>query len=142
SVVGDMAAFAQDGELVPGVAPAAMQEGRHAARNVLRRLKGAAPLPFRYVDKGSMATIGRAAGVADLGRLRLTGLLGWLAWLFVHLIFLIGVRSRAIVLFQWVWAYVTYQRGARLINVRVDRLRRGAPRPEPALPVPPQVDLQ
>ncbi len=141
SVVGDMAAVEHEGKLVPGVAPAAMQEGRHAAKNVLRRLKGAEPLPFRYVDKGSMATIGRAAGVADLGRLKLTGLLGWLAWLFVHLIFLIGFRNRLIVLFQWVWAYATYQRGARLINVQVDHLRRGDLRPEPELPSPGLQDL-
>lgn len=141
SVVGDMAAFEQDGKLVPGVAPAAMQEGRHAARNVLRRLKGAEPLPFRYVDKGSMATIGRAAGVADLGWLKLTGLLGWLAWLFVHLIFLIGFRNRAIVLFQWIWAYGTFQRGARLITVSVDNLRRGELRPEPDVPQAAPVDL-
>lgn len=141
SVVGDMAALQQDGKPVPGVAPAAMQEGRHAARNVVRRLRGQAPLPFRYVDKGSMATIGRAAGVAVLGRLELKGLLGWLAWLFVHLIFLIGFRSRVLVLFQWVWAYWTFQRGARLITVDVYNLRRGELRPAPDVPAPAPVDL-
>ncbi|MCO5165809.1 MAG: NAD(P)/FAD-dependent oxidoreductase [Planctomycetes bacterium] len=140
-VVGDMAALEQDGKPVPGVAPAAMQMGRHAATNVRRALRGLAPLPFRYKDKGSMATIGRAAGVADLGRLRLTGYLGWLAWLFVHLIFLIGFRSRLLVLFQWVWAYVTYERGARLITVPVEALRQGEARPEPEVPEAGPVDL-
>jgi NADH:ubiquinone reductase (H+-translocating) len=124
-VVGDMAAFEQDGALVPGVAPAAMQAGRHAARNVLLRLSGHAPRPFRYVDKGSLATIGRAAAVADFGLLKLTGFLAWAAWLAVHIMFLIGFRNRALVLFQWIWAYLTYQRGARLITVQVDALRRG-----------------
>ncbi|MCW8139840.1 MAG: NAD(P)/FAD-dependent oxidoreductase [Planctomycetota bacterium] len=140
-VVGDMAALEQDGKPVPGVAPAAMQMGRHAAMNVRRALRGLPPLPFRYKDKGSMATIGRAAGVADLGRLRLTGYLGWLAWLFVHLIFLIGFRSRVLVLLQWVWAYVTYERGARLITVPVEALRRGEARPEPDVPEPRPLDL-
>lgn len=140
-VVGDMAALEQDGKPVPGVAPAAMQMGRHAAMNVRRALRGLPPLPFRYKDKGSMATIGRAAGVADLGRLRLTGYLGWLAWLFVHLIFLIGFRSRVLVLLQWVWAYVTYERGARLITVPVEALRRGDARPEPGVPEAKPLDL-
>lgn len=143
-VVGDMAAIEQDGRPVPGVAPAAMQAGGHAARNVLRHLRGLPPLPWRYVDKGNMATIGRAAGVADLGWIKLTGYLGWLAWLFVHLIFLIGFRNRAIVLFQWIWAYVTFQRGARLITAPVDELRREveAVTPEKAeVPTAATVDL-
>jgi NADH dehydrogenase len=118
-----MASIVQDGKPVPGVAPAAMQAGRLAAQNVLRQLRGLPPLHFRYVDKGNMATIGRAAGVADLGRVKLKGYLGWLAWLFVHLIFLIGFRNRLIVLFQWAWAYVTFQRGARLITEPIDALR-------------------
>lgn len=123
-VVGDMAALEQDGKPVPGVAPAAMQAGRHAAKNVLLRLAGKPPLPFRYKDKGSMATIGRAAGVADLGWIKLKGYLGWLAWLFVHLVFLISFRNRVVVLFHWSWAYWTYQRGARLIVAPADELRK------------------
>jgi NADH dehydrogenase len=116
-VIGDLAGLDQaDGTPVPGVAPAAMQEGRHAAKNLLRTIRGEPRLPFRYVDKGSLATIGRAAAVADLGRIKLSGLLAWLAWLFIHILFLIGFRNRFFVLFSWAWSYVTYDRGARLIT--------------------------
>jgi len=115
--VGDMAAFLHQGDaILPGVAPVAMQAGRAAAANVLRRLAGQPTLAFRYHDKGSMATIGRAAAVAVLGRVKLTGLVAWLAWLFVHIVYLIGFRNRFLVLFQWAWAYVTWSRGARLIT--------------------------
>jgi NADH:quinone reductase (non-electrogenic) len=114
-VVGDLAAFEQEGALVPGVAPAAMQMGRHAARNVRRALAGEPPLRFHYVDKGSLATIGRRSGIALFGTLRLWGLLAWLAWLGVHIFFLIGFRNRLVVLISWAWAYFTYQRSARLI---------------------------
>jgi NADH:ubiquinone reductase (H+-translocating) len=114
-VVGDLASFDQDGQAVPGVAPAAMQMGRHAARNVLRALDGQPPLPFRYVDKGSLATIGRRSGVALFGKLRLWGFPAWAAWLAVHIFFLIGFRNRFVVMFTWGWAYLTYQRSARLI---------------------------
>jgi NADH dehydrogenase len=116
-VVGDLAAFpAPDGGLLPGVAPVAIQQGRAAADNAWRHLSGEPTRPFRYHDKGSMATIGRAAAVAMVGRLRLSGLLAWLAWLGVHIVYLIGFRNRFLVLFQWAWAYVTWQRGARLIT--------------------------
>jgi len=118
-VVGDLCAFVQDGKPVPGVAPAAMQEGDHAARNILRQIAGAQNEPFEYWDKGSLATIGRAAAVAEIGWFRLSGLLAWLAWLGIHIVFLIGFRNRAIVLFEWGWAYFTNQRGARLITERV-----------------------
>jgi len=114
-VVGDLAALEQSGRPVPGVAPAAMQMGRHAAGNVLRILKGETPLSFRYKDKGSLATIGRRAAVAVIGRLKLWGFPAWLAWLGVHIFFLIGFRNRLVVLFDWAWAYFTYQRSARLI---------------------------
>ena len=115
--IGDVAAFLHQGEaLLPGVAPVAMQAGRAAAVNVLRRLAGQPTLAFHYRDKGSMATIGRAAAVAVLGRVKLTGLLAWLTWLFVHIVYLIGFRNRFLVLFQWAWAYVTWSRGARLIT--------------------------
>jgi NADH dehydrogenase len=115
--IGDMCAFLhQTGTPLPGVAPVAIQQGRAVADNVLRRLRGQPTRPFRYRDKGSMATIGRAAAVAVVGRLRLSGLVAWLAWLLVHIMFLIGFRNRFLVLFEWAWAYITWQRGARLIT--------------------------
>ena len=114
-IAGDLAAFEQDGRPVPGVAPAAMQMGRHAARNVLRAIAGQPLAPFRYVDKGSLATIGRRAAVADFGRFKLWGLPAWLAWLGIHIFFLIGFRNRLVVLLDWAWAYFSYQRTARLI---------------------------
>ncbi len=114
-VVGDLAAVTQEGRPVPGVAPAANQMGRHAGRTIRRSLRGEPREPFRYADKGSLATIGRRAAVALLGRVRLSGFPAWIAWLAVHIFFLIGFRNRFVVLFDWAWAYVTYQRNARLI---------------------------
>jgi NADH dehydrogenase len=114
-VIGDLAALEQDGTPVPGVAPAAIQMGRHAGRNILRSLRGQPLLPFRYVDKGSLATIGRRAAVAVIGRLKLSGFVAWIAWLAIHIFFLIGFRNRFVVMFTWAWAYLTYQRSARLI---------------------------
>lgn len=114
--IGDMAAATtRNGKPVPGVSPAAMQAGRHAAKNVLRQIQGAPPLEWDYFDKGSMATIGRHAAVCEIGRLKFGGLPAWLAWAFVHLYFLIGFRSRFAVFLQWAWAYFTYGKGARLI---------------------------
>jgi len=115
-VAGDLAALAVDGKPVPGVAPAAIQMGRAVAANIERALRGEALLPFRYRDKGSLATIGRAAAVADFGRLKVSGALAWLLWLAVHIYFLIGFRNRALVLFQWAWSWLTGGRGARLIT--------------------------
>jgi NADH dehydrogenase len=115
-VVGDLVSLMQDGKPVPGVAPAAMQMARHAAVNIVQSIKGEPRRPFRYRDKGSLATIGRASAVADLGFVRLSGLLAWLAWLFIHIFFLIGFRNRFIVMFSWAWSYFTYDRGARLIT--------------------------
>ncbi|MBI2900600.1 MAG: NAD(P)/FAD-dependent oxidoreductase [Planctomycetes bacterium] len=115
-VVGDAAYVESDGKPVPGLAPAAIQEGVHAARNVLRALCGEPLLPFRYEDRGILATIGRAAAVADIRGLRLSGLVAWLTWVFVHIFFLIGFRNRFIVMFEWVLAYLTFDRGARLIT--------------------------
>jgi NADH:ubiquinone reductase (H+-translocating) len=112
-VIGDLASLRTP---VPGVAPAAIQEGVHAARNIQRLLRGQKTLPFRYWDKGSLATIGRAAAVADFGRIHVSGFAAWFAWLAVHIFFLIGFRNRLLVILQWAWAYVTYQRGARLIT--------------------------
>jgi NADH dehydrogenase len=114
-VVGDLAAVQQDGKPIPGVAPAAMQMGRHAAANVARALRGEPLAPFRYLDKGSLATIGRRAAVADFGRVKLWGFPAWVAWLAVHIFFLIGFRNRFVVMFEWAWAYFTYERSARVI---------------------------
>jgi len=116
-VIGDLANFShQTGAPLPGVSPVAMQQGRHAARNVLRMIRGQTPKRFRYFDKGSMATIGRNKAVADLKLVHLSGLPAWLAWLFVHIVFLVGFRNRLLVLFQWAWAYLTFDKGARLIT--------------------------
>ena len=101
-VIGDLANFAhQTGEPLPGISPVAVQQGRHAARNVLRMMKGRKPQRFRYWDKGTMATIGRHKAVADLKFIHLSGRLAWLGWLFVHIVFLVGFRNRLLVLFQW-----------------------------------------
>ncbi|MEI6350309.1 MAG: NAD(P)/FAD-dependent oxidoreductase [Verrucomicrobiota bacterium] len=116
-VIGDLANFShQGGRPLPGVSPVAMQQGRHAARNILRQVQGRSTLPFHYIDRGSMATIGRRAAVADIRGVRFNGWLAWLAWLFVHLIFLIGFRNRVVVLLEWAWSYVNFYRGARLIT--------------------------
>ena len=116
-VIGDLANFShQTGQPLPGVSPVAMQQGRHAARNILAMIEGRKPQRFRYWDKGSMATIGRHKAVADLNLVHLSGLPAWLVWLFVHIIFLVGFRNRLAVLFQWAWAYFTFNKGARLIT--------------------------
>lgn len=116
-VAGDLMGLdGADGQPVPGVAQAAMQSGRRAAKNALARLRGAPTTPFAYTDPGAMATIGRAKAVADLGWVKLTGYPAWLAWLFLHLVFLIGFKNRIVVLVQWLVAYVTRQRGVRLIT--------------------------
>ncbi len=116
-VIGDLANFShQTGQPLPGVSPVAMQQGRHAAKNILRMIKNREPQRFRYWDKGSMATIGRNKAVADLNFVHLSGLPAWLVWLFVHIIFLVGFRNRLAVLFQWAWAYFTFNAGARLIT--------------------------
>jgi NADH:ubiquinone reductase (H+-translocating) len=116
-VIGDLANFShQTGQPLPGVSPVAMQQGRHAARNILGMIDGRKPQRFWYFDKGSMATIGRNKAVADLKLLHLSGIPAWLAWLFVHIIFLVGFRNRLAVLFQWAWAYFSFNKGARLIT--------------------------
>jgi NADH dehydrogenase len=116
-VIGDLANFShQTGEPLPGVSPVAMQQGRHAAHNILMMNDGGKPQRFWYFDKGSLATIGRNKAVADLKLVHLSGLPAWLAWLFVHIIFLVGFRNRLAVLFQWAWAYFTFNKGARLIT--------------------------
>jgi NADH:quinone reductase (non-electrogenic) len=116
-IIGDLACFLhQTGKPLPGVAPAAIQQGRHAARNILRDLKAQPRRPFHYLDKGNLATIGRAAAVADFGVVRISGFFAWLAYLFIHLFFLIGFRNRFVVMFEWAWAYFTFERSARLIT--------------------------
>lgn len=116
-VLGDCANFShRDGKPLPGVAPVAIQQGQHAARNIRHAVRGEPMQPFHYHNKGSMATIGRRAGVAEIGRWRFNGALAWYAWLLVHLIFLIGFRNRVVVLFQWFWAYLTFSRDVRLIT--------------------------
>ena len=115
--IGDMCAFVhQTATPLPGVAQVAIQQGRVVADNVLRRLSHRPTRAFHYRDKGSMATIGRAAAVAVVGPVRLSGLIAWLAWLLVHITFLIGFRNRVLVLLQWAWSYITWHRGARLIT--------------------------
>ena len=116
-VIGDLANFTgKDGKSLPGVSPVAMQQGRQAARNIMNMIEGRKPQRFWYFDKGSMATIGRNKAVADLRLLHLSGLPAWVAWLFVHTLFLVGFRNRVVVLFQWAWAYFTFNKGARLIT--------------------------
>jgi len=124
SVIGDLASAQSHGpdgaRPVPGVSPAAKQMGRTAAANVLRRLRGEPTLPFRYRDYGNLATIGRKAAVVELavpglGAVRFAGFGAWLFWLFAHIYFLIGFRSRLIVMLEWAWAYVTYERSARVV---------------------------
>jgi len=115
-VLGDMAHFpTQDGKGLPGLAPVAMQQGSHAANNVLKDLEGKPRTHFFYRDKGTMATIGRKKAVVQVGSLEFTGLLAWLMWLFIHIFYLIGFKNRVFVFLEWFWAYVTFKRGARLI---------------------------
>jgi NADH dehydrogenase len=115
-VAGDLASIEQDGASVPGVCPAAMQAGRHAAGNIVSLASGRPSVPFRYVDKGTFAVIGRGAAVGDLFGWKLSGRLAWLAWLGIHIAFLIGFRNRASVLLGWGYSYLTHRRGARLIT--------------------------
>ena len=114
-VIGDLAAVEQDGQWLPGVAQPAIQEGRWAARNIARRVRGETTGAFRYKDLGTMATIGRSAAVAIVSGRRFSGRVAWLLWLFIHVAWLIGFRNRLLVLLEWAWAYVTWGRGARVI---------------------------
>jgi len=124
-VVGDLALFEREGDTpVPGVAQGAIQMGKHAARMIRADLAGRPRRDFHYLDKGDLATIGRAAAVAKIGRLRLWGLPAWLTWVVVHILYLIGFRNRILVMLQWGWAYLSYHRGIRLIT-------GSAPAPDP-----------
>ena len=116
-VIGDLATLAgRDGKPLPGVAPVAQQQAKHAARNIQRLIERQPLRPFRYRNYGSLATIGRASAIADFGRVHLSGYLGWLVWLFIHIMKLVGFRNRVLVLVQWAGAYLTYQRSVRLIT--------------------------
>jgi len=134
-VVGDLASIATDGRQVPGVAPAAMQEGATAAKNIIRALRRQPYVHFRYRNKGDLATIGRMRAIADFGKWQMTGPIAWWFWLFVHIMYLAGFRNRAEVLLEWAYAFFTYQRGSRLITGPV---RRVNPAPAAAPPLPPK----
>jgi NADH dehydrogenase len=119
--IGDIAAATDaKGRRVPGIAPAAKQMGRHAALNVLRKLRGLESMPFRYRDYGQLATIGRSAAVAMFGKVKLSGLIAWVVWVVAHIYFLINFRNRLMVMIDWAWAYWTYQRYARIV-IRANR---------------------
>lgn len=132
--IGDLAHVPQPGDkTLPGVAPVAMQEGRYVARAITDRLAGREPPAFHYFDKGSLATIGRAAAVAQFGRIHLSGLPAWVLWVFVHLLYLVEFQNRVIVLVQWAFQYLTFNRGARLITGKTATESYEAERePEPA----------
>jgi len=116
-VIGDLAAFVDEtGKLLPGLAAVAVQQGRHVARNILRMCNGLPSEPFHYVDLGTMATIGRAAAVVNFNWIMLSGFVAWVIWIFVHILLLIGFRNRFVVLFDWAWSYLSFQRSARLIT--------------------------
>ncbi len=124
--IGDLASFRQGGERLPGVAPVAMQQGRYVANAIRRRLAGRSPRPFRYKHRGSLATIGRKAAVADFGRIRFGGAPAWLLWSGVHVLFLIEFENRVLVSIQWLWSYLTRNRGTRLIT----RFEGNPPQPD------------
>ena len=115
-VIGDLAAFLQDGKQLPGVAPTAIQQGHYAANLIAARLRDEKSKPFHYLDKGSLATIGRNQAVAVIGPLQFSGLLAWLAWLFVHLLYIVEFENRLLIVVQWAYDYFTHNRGARLIT--------------------------
>ena len=115
-VIGDLSSFThQTGAPLPGVAPVAMQQGRYIARLIRKRLRGETVAPFHYVNKGNLATIGRNRAVADFGFLRIAGFMAWFLWVFVHLMYLVEFENRMLVFIQWVYNYITRNRGARLI---------------------------
>jgi NADH:ubiquinone reductase (H+-translocating) len=135
-VIGDAASFIPEGSStpLPGVSPVAMQQGRFVARQIARSLEGAPRQRFKYRDKGSMATIGRSRAVAQVGKLQLTGFLAWLAWLTVHIFYLIDFRNRVVVLVDWAYAYFVYRRGSRLITGHRLHAGSGAGAPPPGDP--------
>ena len=138
-VAGDLMHLEQDGKLIPGVAPAAIQAGRAAARNIVALVEGRDTKPFRYLDKGSLATIGRARAVGQVGRTQFSGWFAWWVWWVVHIAYLIGFRNRIAVMMGWAWQYFAFARGARLITGRTWEPRgdvaataeSAAPEPDP-----------
>ena len=114
----DLAAFTFKNKTLPGLAPVAMQEGRHVASNILRILKNKSTREFKYFDKGSMATIGRSRAVLEFRGFKASGLFAWLAWLFIHIFYLIGFQNKFFVFIRWMWSYLTFGKGARLIISR------------------------
>jgi NADH dehydrogenase len=139
-VIGDMASLKQDnGEPVPGLSPAAMQMGTTTAKNILADLNGKKRNKFRYVDKGTMATIGRSKAIAQIAGLKFKGWIAWMLWLGLHVFFLIGFRNRLLVIAEWFWAYLTRERSARLITGDAEELRdamvfmKGEPIPVPVV---------
>jgi NADH dehydrogenase len=135
-VIGDLAALKDEsGKLLPGVAQVAIQQGAFAAEMIGRDLEHQPRRDFHYHDKGSLATIGRAAAVAQIGKVKLSGYFAWLAWLFIHILFLIGFRNRLIVMIQWASSYLTYDRGARLITGSDELVGWTSPQPQPSLSV-------
>jgi len=132
-VIGDLAALQdENAKLLPGVAQVAIQQGNWVAETIARDLEHQPRRDFHYHDKGSLATIGRAAAVAQFGKFELSGYFAWLAWLFIHILFLIGFRNRLLVMIQWAWSYLTYERGARLITGRDDLPGWTESQPQPA----------
>jgi NADH dehydrogenase len=131
-VIGDLASLASGGAPIPGVAPAAMQEGRHAAKNIARLVDGRETIPFRYWNKGTISTIGRRRAVADLGWIHLTGFLAWVAYFSVHLFYLVGIRKRLVVVIDWMWSYFSLTRSARVITETAEGERTRAHRQLPA----------
>jgi NADH:quinone reductase (non-electrogenic) len=120
-VIGDTASVTQGGKPLPGVAPVAMQAGEYVASLIVQRIAGKEQRkPFRYFNKGNLATVGRSYALVDLGKVRMAGFLAWVTWLVVHIFYLIGFRNRVVALFQWAWTYLTYNRGARLITLERD----------------------
>lgn len=115
-VIGDQANYTFKGKVLPGLAPVAIQQGRHLAKNIKRKLKSQSPLQFNYFDKGLMATIGRQSAVMQFRKLKASGFIAWLSWLFVHILYLIGFKNKLIVFIQWAWQYLFFSRGARLIT--------------------------
>jgi NADH dehydrogenase len=123
-VIGDLALFREDGKPLPGVATVAIQQGKYVAKTIRRDLRGEPRKPFHYLDKGLLATIGKASAVADVSGLKMSGLLAWLIWVVIHISYLIGFRNRILVMIQWAWAWLTASRGIRLITGNTETLER------------------
>ncbi len=121
-VIGDLAGFLQDGKQLPGVAPTAMQQGHYAAKLIEARLRNEKTKPFHYFDKGSLATIGRNSAVAKIGPLEFSGILAWVTWLFIHILYIVEFESRLLIVIQWAYDYFTHNRGARLITGNVENV--------------------